>query len=167
MKSETNDFGNGRVRRSLSLPPQNFDNSRISVARIEEGTIKTATDTDLQENDTTSKSIKINNPNFSVFQSNVLYSLFFLGTFIIMGLDIVVQMSRKSYISNVTIAFMLLLVVNVILWVDFNSNMRVERTSSSETKFGFFEDLLEDSTSTLLCFIIVPFLWLKNGTRLV
>ena len=174
MISETNlEFGSGQ--RSLSL----------TTSFIEQNE-NTKSDTKTKENNTTSQLTPTNEPNLSLIQSNILYVLFFLGASIILFIDVLDQRFRKSAfwsrdpenlhihpswisdvisnVSNVTKVFISLLVVNVILWIDFN--LRIVRTSSSRSNTNdVYEDLLQYSTNTLFCVIILPFIWMKNLIR--
>ena len=66
------------------------------------------------------KSVKPNEANFSMFQSNIFYLLYFLGSFIALILDGLVIYSTSMALGNITIAFVSLLLVNAFLWIDFN-----------------------------------------------
>ena len=61
-----------------------------------------------------------NEPNFSLLQSNILYLMFFLGSFLCLGADMIVQKARNGFISNNTQFFLSILLLNIILWIDFN-----------------------------------------------
>ena len=72
-------------------------------------------------------------PEFSLFHSNVLYMFFFIGTLIMFGLEMALQTARKSNIAPpITKMFLGILFFNLVLWLDFNRNMTM-RTLNNET----------------------------------
>jgi hypothetical protein len=107
------------------------------------------------------RSEKINssfNPMFSLHQSNVLYCFFFMAAFIILFLDIFLQISRgsgtkfKLWLLNnnfgfLTKAFYLILLLNLLLWLDFNRE---------------FKNI---SFKQILCFPLYPFIYLYSKIK--
>ena len=76
-------------------------------------------------------------PNFSLLHSNVLYALFFIGTVIVLGLDMALQLSRSSEISEGTKPFIAIFVLNIVLWIDFNMHMAETRIGAT-LRFVYF-----------------------------
>jgi hypothetical protein len=106
-----------------------------------------------------------NEPNFSLLQSNILYLMFFLGSFLCLGMNMIVQKAKNGSISNNTQFFISILLLNVILWVDFNFKVfRKARTAG--IRCSFCEELFQDSTNSMFCVIIAPVMWITQGIRL-
>ena len=106
-----------------------------------------------------------NEPNFSLLQSNILYLMFFLGSFLCLGADMIVQKGKNGFISNNTQFFISILLLNIILWVDFN--FKVFRKTRTESRSNSFcEELFQDSTNIMFCVIIAPVMWMTQGIRL-
>ena len=66
-------------------------------------------------------------PNLSLVHSNVLYAFFFIGTAIVLGLDLALQLARNHSISDGTKPFIAIFVLNIVLWIDFNIHMAKRR----------------------------------------
>ena len=96
---------------SLSKPVQ-ISRSR-SLTKIETSKIHVRTD--------------ILEPNLSLVHSNVLYVLFFIGTVIVLGLDLALQLARNHSISEGTKPFIAIFALNIALWIDFNIHMAKRR----------------------------------------
>ena len=106
------------------------------------------------------KTVNPNEANCSMFQSNIFYLLFFLGPLLTLILFIY---STSMSLGTITIAFMFLLLVNAVLWIDFNWSKVYSKTAPYRLKFledllqdsgsfvEFFENLLQDSTHLILC----------------
>ena len=76
----------------------------------------------------------LDQPEFSLFHSNVLYMFFFIGTLVMFGLEMAHQTARKSdFAPPITQIFLGILFFNLILWLDFNRNMKM-RTSNNDTE---------------------------------
>ena len=106
-----------------------------------------------------------NEPNFSLLQSNILYLMFFLGSFLCLGADMIVQKARNGFISNNTQFFLSILLLNIILWIDFNFKVfRKARTAGRS--YSICEELFQDSTNIMICVIIAPAMWMTKGIRL-
>ena len=108
-----------------------------------------------------------NQPNFSLSQSNLLYLFFFLGAVTYLLGDFWFSTTRNGFsFSQFPKVYSILLLVNLILWIDFNRN--VLRDDSTENKrFGFLEHLLQNSTDMLFCLILLPFMLMRSGVRSV
>ena len=114
-----------------------------------------------------------NQPNFSLFHSNVLYFLFFVGSSVIFGLDVALQLARSNKMSFKTKPFIGVLILNLILWLDFNIQLtRRQRKSDGSGRSGG-TDIERSAESTVdlvgedpLAFLLVaPFLWVLRLWR--
>ena len=145
-------------RRNLSAPSSSMTmiglNKDNDIEKVETG-----------QGDSIRKTSQRYDPKFSVFQSNVLYMLFFLGAFTVFGLDVCFQLNKNEEIGEDTQVFLFLFVVNVILWMDFNLKTVKRRSEQSRLGSTFLELLLQYSTDTLFCIILVPIIWIRNGMR--
>ena len=137
-------------RRSLSLPELHSKNKNSEDAK-----------------QTPNQGNQPNQPNFSLFQSNLLYLFFFLGAFTYLLGDFWFSTTRNGFsFAQFPKVYSILLLVNLILWIDFNRN--VLRDDSTENKrFGFLEHLLQNSTDMLFCLILLPFMLVRSGVRSV
>ena len=100
-------------------------------------------------------------PNFSVFQSNILYILFFTGTLLYLLGDLYISSLRNGeYFPTLLVS---LLAVNLILWIDFNLDIQRSRdiSSSDSCRVRWLDDLFQDTTNALFCFILLPFILLR------
>ena len=69
-------------------------------------------------------------PEFSLFHSNVLYIFFFIGSLIMFGLEMALQTARDVNTSTpIQKICNGILFLNLMLWLDFNRNMKM-RTSN-------------------------------------
>ena len=101
--------------------------------------------------------------SFSVSHSNVLYTIFFLGSILIICMDIIFQLVRKSYVSQITFFYLGLMIFNLCIWLDFVYGiLRRKRTSENSLERGYFDDVFNYSTNFLFCLVILPFLLVKN-----
>ena len=111
------------------------------------------------------KSKRTEEPNFSLLRSNILYLMFFVGSFNCLGGDVVMQWAKNGYINNNTKLFLSFFVANVLLWIDFNFQV-FRKSNSCFRSCNFCEELFQDSTNTMLCILIAPFILITKGIRL-
>ena len=98
-------------------------------------------------------------PEFSLDQSNILYLLFITGATICLGLDITVQINRRDIwnINPITEGFVLVLLANLLLWLDFAWTIVRQRDEGDDTRpGGFLSDVVSYSTNSLCCVLLVP-----------
>ena len=100
--------------------------------------------------------------NFSMFQSNFLYSLYFIGSAIILIMDLGMQIIRCSF-SNNRLVIIGIFLVNIMLWIDFNFQFHRQITPISRK--GIFDDIMEISNDALVCVVIAPFYWCSGHFR--
>jgi hypothetical protein len=149
-----------KVRKMQSLPDlRSFD------SLYEESCAETALNQAVVSNpQLVKKAMKTDEPNFSLLHSNILYLLFFVGTFTMLLADMVLQSAKNKFIRNDTKMFFSFFVANVLLWIDFN--FKAFTKSNPDIKRCFpYEELFLDSTNILLCIIITPFILLSRGIR--
>ena len=115
------------------------------------------------------KSQKSDQPNFSLFHSNVLYLLFILGFFTCFGGDILMQLAKNGYVNKNTKVFMSIYIINIFLWIDFNFNFPNKHSQRGQD--CFCETILADSTHLIFCFIVAPVIlctrWLRSVSEAV
>ena len=64
-------------------------------------------------------------PNFSLFQSNILFGLYFLGSVSVLTADVAIMITRAessefTYGSCITASIVVIFLFNTILWLDLN-----------------------------------------------
>ena len=101
--------------------------------------------------------------SFNRFQSNILYSLFCLGTTIFFGMDLGYQIVRNGSFTNTTLLFFGLFLLNIILWVDFN--FKLHQQNQSNRGRGIFDELMDSSSDLLVCVLIAPLYWVSAKVR--
>ena len=106
---------------------------------------------------------RIEDSNFSRFQSNLLYALFFLGSLIFFCMDLGYQRVRNGAFTNTTLFFFGCFLMNIILWMDFN--FQLLKKQKSKKAEGIFMKLLDDSTDLLVCALIAPLFWISSRGR--
>ena len=89
-----------------------------------------------------------NVPHFSLHQSNVLYFFFFIAAFIILFIDMYVQVSRGDssftdwFLADqwgmITKIFSSILLFNFMLWLDFNREIRKDQNESLKLFLIFY-----------------------------
>ena len=69
---------------------------------------------------------------FSLLHSNILYVMFVLGNALVVGVDIVIQIHRNPSrrLSSITGVFLVIFILNILLWIDFNYNRRRKHRAS-------------------------------------
>ena len=105
-------------------------------------------------------------PEFCIFQSNILYTLFFLSSILYLLAEIWITANRYS--ENFPMLFTFLLASNLILWIDFNMDVFKIKVFEMETMNCTclcLEDLFQDTTNSLLCILILPFMLLQRMLR--
>ena len=108
----------------------------------------------LKVDDRRFKSQKLDQPNFSLIHSNVLYLLFILGFFACFGGDILMQLAKNGYVNKNTKVFISIFIINTLLWIDFNFNFPNKHSQRGQD--CFCETFLADSTHLIFCFIVAP-----------
>ena len=104
-------------------------------------------------------------PSFSIFQSNIMYSFYFFGTTVIFCLDLGFQMLKNGAFTNSSLVFFGLFLCNMILWIDFN--LKLKQQTKMNNGRGIFEDLMDNSSDILMCVLIAPLYWCSAKVRLV
>ena len=102
--------------------------------------------------------------NFSIFQSNILYSFFFIAVFIYLSGEVYLSSIRNGdcYLLYLPKLLPSLLATNLILWLDFNFGVHRQNLSETNTmSVPCLEDLFQDTTNSLFCLIILPFVLLR------
>ena len=64
--------------------------------------------------------IRLNQPNFCQFESNIIYMIFVISTSLLYGFDIFVAIARYGEIPFLTKISLVVCVINVLLWLDLN-----------------------------------------------
>ena len=124
------------LRKSNSLPNLHRKHS-LPVLKARSNSLRNLSTSVKESSETQSE--------FSIFHSNVLYFVFFLGAFIILGSDLTIQLARHykdtiSYtdlfikISNITKIFIGIFFVNLILWLDFNYSIFKKKQPSHQSE---------------------------------
>ena len=120
-----------RKTKSLEVFPKTIESSEIK-----KGSSASCFNLSLLYKETRSEIINpYIHPKFSLHQSNVLYCFFFMAAFIILFLDIYLQISRgfgttfKRWLMDhdagiITKTFSFILLLNLLLWLDFNRECR-------------------------------------------
>ena len=159
-----------RITRSASLPVMRTETEAFSQTKTQ--MIKTLSESHLNvySDDYGSpdpSSDEKFEPDFSLRQSNILYIIFFIGAFLYLLADIYFIYIRwrsfnfralpKKYIS--------LLLINLLLWIDFNRNYKSNATTNVTNNLTAVEEIIQDSTHTLFCMILLPLIWIKDGIR--
>ena len=116
-------------------------------------------------------------PNFSIFQSNVLFGLYFVGSCTVISLDIIIQLSRNRecpglfgicWGTYMTIGFFLVLIFNTILWLDLNYLLYKRKQTGKiiqSKKKGLLEEIVEEITDPLFILIVSVFSWIVQKIR--
>ena len=116
------------------------------------------------------KSQKSDQPNFSLFHSNVLYLLFILGFFTCFGGDILIQWAKNGYVTENTKVFIFIFIINIFLWIDFNFDFP-NKLNPQRGQDCFCETFLADSTHLIFCFIVAPVVlctrWFRSVSEVV
>ena len=113
---------------------------------------------------------KLKELKFSLFQSNVFYIMYFVGTFLcLLGDAVKVWAKHQGRVTEWTQVSGTLLMINLILWIDLNINKNNKQcfgTLFSQSNMArILEDIIQDSTDTILCIIITPIFVFINGVR--
>ena len=76
----------------------------------------------------------LDEPDFCIFHSNILYMFFLTGTSITMAADVLVvqRAGRGLAVSTVTYTALLGVMVNLVLWLDFNYTMYKRRQADDQ-----------------------------------
>ena len=126
---------------------------------------KTAKDMmNAQEKEEIVKSAKEIQYNISIFQSNILYSIFFIAVFIYLSGEVYLSYIRNGdyFWEKIPTLLPSLLAANLILWLDFNFGVQRQNLSETNTmSVPCLEDLFQDTTNSLFCLIILPFVLLR------
>ena len=98
------------VRKSKSLPNIFAEDCHFKM----EKRTKSAIDLEYRDNTATA--------NFSLLHSNVIYLMFVTGNWLVMAGDIAIQLHRHSFagINPITQVFLIIFILNILLWADFN-----------------------------------------------
>ena len=102
--------------------------------------------------------------NFSIFQSNILYSFFFIAVSIYLSGEVYLSSIRNGacYLLYLPKLLPSLLAANLILWLDFNFGVHRQNVTETNTfSVPCLEDLFQDTTNSLFCFLILPFVLLR------
>ena len=69
--------------------------------------------------------------NFSLLHSNILYMMFVIGDSLVMGVDIAIQLHKHpfTWLNPFTYIFLIIFILNILLWINFNYNRRRHRVS--------------------------------------
>lgn len=107
--------------------------------------------------------------SFSRFQSNILFDLFFFGTTIFgttifFCMDLVDQTVRKGALSDMTLAFFGIFLLNIVLWIGIN--FQLQQKTNNITRIGKFEELMDVSSDILVCVLIAPLYWCSAKLRI-
>ena len=103
------------------------------------------------------------NPEFSLVQSNALFFIYFIGSFAVLILDVMVQMKRCTPpgiwpLNPITLFFALILLFNLILWVNINHHMkRLSKTkdyATSQTDNGSMDEIVEEVTDPIFILML-------------
>ena len=109
----------------------------------------------------------VNNLNLSIGQSNVHYIMFFMGAFIYFLLDTLFIYKRrygKMSFEEFPKFFLGLLMINCLLWVDFNEHLK-KHHGVTRRRYQLIEDLMQYATDILVCIIFIPLMALGNRFR--
>ena len=98
----------------------------------------------------------LDQPNFSLFHSNILYTFFFVSTSLILGADTTLQFIRNGRIATVTMYFAAVFLVNLVLWLDFNYS-RTKKEEPARPRSWLLELMEEDTLASL---VVAPLLWM-------
>ena len=98
----------------------------------------------------------LDQPNFSLFHSNILYTFFFVSTSLILGADTTLQLVRNGRIATVTMYFAAVFLVNLVLWLDFNYS-RTKKEEPVRPRSWLLELMEEDTLASL---VVAPLLWM-------
>ena len=112
-------------------------------------------------------------PNFSISESNILFGLYFLGSFILMTMDVTMQMARVPKCdgpiclgSYITIVFTIILVFNTCLWLDLNYLLHKRQGELDLTqRKGALEEIIEEITDPVLIIIVSILSWICQKMR--
>ena len=75
---------------------------------------------------------EVNQPNFSLYHSNILYSIQFIGFLLILLSDVAVGLKRGGRINIIGQFYIGVFVANLALWIDLNVTMFRKRRNSME-----------------------------------
>ena len=107
--------------------------------------------------------LEIINPEFSLVQSNALFFSYFIGSFAVFFLDVMVQMKRCTPpgiwpLNPITLFLALILLFNLILWVNINQHMkRLSKTkdyTTSQTDNGSMDEIVEEVTDPIFILML-------------
>ena len=118
-------------------------------------------------------------PNFSIFQSNILFGFYFFGSCSVFFLDIGFQFSRNrncpgSWVPGIcwgtwiTFGFAFVLIFNTLLWLDLNY-LLYKRKQTGEITVpkikGLLEEIIDEITDPLFILIVSVFSWIVQKIR--
>ena len=118
-------------------------------------------------------------PNFSIFQSNILFGLYFVGSSSVFSLDIIIQLSRNRKCPGtwvpgicwgtwISIGFALVMVFNTLLWLDLNYLLYKRKQTGKSIqpkKKRLLEEIVEEITDPLFILIVSVFTWIVKKIR--
>ena len=109
------------VKRSKSLPNLYAKDCHLKLGRRTKSAI-----------DLTYKNKTKSTANFSLLHSNILYIMFVTGNSLVMSGDIAIQIHRHRFygLNPITNMFLIIFLLNILLWVDFNNNRRRRQTEN-------------------------------------
>ena len=99
---------------------------------------------------------------FSHFQSNILYLLFFIGSISSISLDVWVQIFRKGWISLSSQYNLVIIIINFVLWADFQLEIRLKKSYTTGSNDGWLYEIMSYSNNSLLCFFLIPIFMIKK-----
>ena len=118
-------------------------------------------------------------PNFSIFQSNLLFGLYFVGCFSVFFLDIGTQLARNRNCPGtwlpgicwgtwISFGFAFVMIFNTILWIDLNYLLYKRKRTGNiviPKGKGLLEEIVEEITDPLFILIVSVFWWIVQKIR--